>query len=699
VGVRRDRYVITSRKPRRAVVAVVAVLTLIAGPLAFVGGASDTSDSAYVLSTSTGILSAFGNVDPPPVQPLGDTVDMVIVGGGKGVHLLSADATVRSAGTSWIPGAVDVSSWQPREVAVAMVMTPSENGAWIATSIGRVAALGDAQVIVDASSLALAEPIIDAASTGVGGLLLLGADGGIFSLGTAQFRGSVPQVLPGVALDAPLAAIVVTPSGLGYWLFAADGGLFAFGDARFAGSIPSVLPGVTLNKPVVEAVAYGDGYLMVASDGGVFSFSNLDFEGSLGANPPPDPIVAISPLRDQPSPVNSSGSSSTVAATTSSAVSGTPTSGSSSTTLAATTTTAATTSTTTPTTTTSSSTTTTTTTATTTTTTTPPAANASINIWHDSTPSFGQRGVPQRWVNVQGTVTDPQGILRVQYRLNGGPWTTMQLGPDVRRLTSPNSFNVDLAVADLRSGSNALTIRVTDNLAGITTETTTINWTPGVVAPANQTITWAGRSSPSAVAQPVDGRWRIVGPWLNNVDDGYDRIVAIGDQTWTDYEVTVPVVLNSIHPDADDHPSRGPGLGFALRWNGHNDTLMPGSQPQLGFLPDSVNPSPFGAVLFWRDSTRRPPGFEIYDEWNTFRAADDSFTMTPGTTYMFKAQVQGPGPTTYRFRVWRQGQPEPTTWNVQYTTPGRATEPSSGSIALIAHEVDANFGQVTVRPL
>jgi hypothetical protein len=608
---------------------------LLAALFPLTAGTASGASSGYVLSSSQGELLHLGEITLPSVTPLPATVDVVLVDGGNGVHRLSANGTITSTGTMWSPTSPDVSTWRPGESAAALVMTPSEAGAWVVTTEGRVVTLGDATPMNDITGIALDAPVIDASATGSTGLFLLDADGGIFALGTARFQGSVPQVIPGIELDEPLVGIVVTASGLGYWLVAADGGLFAFGDAPFTGSIPQVLPGAPLNALVVAAVAYGDGYLMVASDSGVFTFSNLQFTRTIADRTLSDPVVAISPLRDAPpSP-----------------------------------------------------------------TTTPPAENATVDIWHDTTPSFGHNGVPQRWINIQGQATDPEGIATIEYRLNGDLWTAMQLGPDLRRLVGDNHFNVDILVSDLIIGVNTLQIRVTDAAGNRTTRATTVMWTSGVTAPTTMTVSWWAASNPWSVAQPVDGEWRIHGQWLNNIDDGYDRIIAIGDQTWTDYEVTVPVVLLSINPDADDGSSNGPGLGFAMRWNGHNDTIVPGAQPQVGFRPDGINPTPFGAILFWRDEPLRDPGFEIYDERNTLRGSDDSFTMTPRTTYMFKGHVQGTGPTTYRFRIWEQGDTEPTTWNVEYTTPGRSSEPASGSLALIAHEVDALFGMVSVRPL
>ncbi|HEX5094572.1 MAG TPA: hypothetical protein VFX21_01100, partial [Acidimicrobiia bacterium] len=91
-------------------------------------------------------------------------------------------------------------------------------------------------------------------------------DGGVFSIGDAQFYGSTG----GMRLNQPVVGIAATPTGRGYWLVAKDGGVFSFGDAQFYGSTGSM----RLNKPIlgIAATPSGRGYWLVASDGGVFSF-------------------------------------------------------------------------------------------------------------------------------------------------------------------------------------------------------------------------------------------------------------------------------------------------------------------------------------------------------------------------------------------------------------------------------------------
>ncbi len=116
------------------------------------------------------------------------------------------------------------------------------------------------------------------------GYWLVGADGGIFSFGGAQFHGSTG----GLTLQRPVVGITPVIGGDGYWLAASDGGVFAF-NAGFYGSIPGLglhpagsgLPN-SLNAPIVGMVPSTDsgGYFMVASDGGVFAFGDATFEGS-----------------------------------------------------------------------------------------------------------------------------------------------------------------------------------------------------------------------------------------------------------------------------------------------------------------------------------------------------------------------------------------------------------------------------------
>src|SRR5581483_2948426 len=131
--------------------------------------------------------------------------------------------------------------------------------------------------------------LLNEPSGGVNGYWLLGNDGGIFSFGFAQFKGSTG----GMALNKPVVGMARTKSGNGYWLVASDGGIFAYGDARFFGS----MGGLRLNQPIVgmAPTPSGNGYWLVARDGGIFAFGDAQFFGSMGGLRLNQPIVGMAP--------------------------------------------------------------------------------------------------------------------------------------------------------------------------------------------------------------------------------------------------------------------------------------------------------------------------------------------------------------------------------------------------------------------
>lgn len=277
-----------------------------AAPLGSIDGS--TGDGYWMLGRS-GEVYAFGNaVDYGDAQGRTTRAAALVASpGGFGYWILTA------AGSVWEYGSVvDLPSVVSPADFVAGAATPTGGGMWAFAENGAVKALGDAVHYGDMAGIALNGPIIDAAITpDGGGYWLLGSDGGIFAFGNAEFHGSIQGLVnrivrPGFPasqwLAEPIVGIVPSPENNGYWLVAADGGVFAFpGSLPFRGSVPGVLgPGGKLAKPINGMVAYGDGYLMSASDGGVFTFSNLSFLGSLGANPPAQPIVGLTPLPGLP---------------------------------------------------------------------------------------------------------------------------------------------------------------------------------------------------------------------------------------------------------------------------------------------------------------------------------------------------------------------------------------------------------------
>jgi hypothetical protein len=178
----------------------------------------------------------------------------------------------------------------PSPAAAAGGQTPTSDGYWLVASDGGMFSYGGAQFRGSAGGTKLNRPVVGMAATASGhGYWLVATDGGIFAYGDAPFVGSAGAA----RLNQPIVGMAATPSGRGYWLVAADGGIFAYGDAPFVGSAGAT----RLNQPIVgmAATPSGRGYWLVARDGGVFSYGDAVFRGSTGGIKLNQPVVAMAP--------------------------------------------------------------------------------------------------------------------------------------------------------------------------------------------------------------------------------------------------------------------------------------------------------------------------------------------------------------------------------------------------------------------
>ncbi|MCB0130388.1 MAG: InlB B-repeat-containing protein, partial [Caldilineaceae bacterium] len=310
-----------------------------------------------------------------------------------------------------------------------------------------------------------------------------------------------------------------------------------------------------------------------------------------------------------------------------------------------------------------------------------------IDLWYGDNQSFGQVGNPQHWINILGNVSDPDGIATFVYTLNGGPDVPLATGPDTRRLDQPGDFNIDIAIADLVNGANQVVIRAVDNENNETITPVTVNYTAGTVWPSPYTIDWSTAAAINDVAQVVDGEWFIGPDGVRTVQSGYDRVVAIGDLNWTDYEITVPMIVHGIDwPRISPHTGP-PGLGLLMRWAGHTDDPIAGWQPKTGWVPH-------GEIAWWNWSNNSSATLVYFSGW-------PSANSTPAfdTPYIFKMRVESVngGASRYSTKVWEQGQPEPANWFLEREND--SSHLGTGSVMLLAHMVDASFGDVTINPI
>ena len=319
------------------------------------------------------------------------------------------------------------------------------------------------------------------------------------------------------------------------------------------------------------------------------------------------------------------------------------------------------------------------------------AVNApTITVWYGPAQTFGPNGDPQKWVNIVGNVSPPGQLADLTYTLNGGPLRALDWGGsgnDNNRLIEPGDFNIDIDYTDLMPGNNTVIITATNATAEVTNATVIVNYQNGPVwTPGTYTTNWASAAGVQDAAQVVDGNWVIDSGGARPAIVGYDRLLAVGDLSWRDYTVTVPVTVHSLNAN------RSPGVGLIVRWMGHFDSGT-GNQPFVGWRR-------LGALAWYRYQDGQPPteGLQLLGHEGQ-ELASKPFTLVTGRTYLYKVSISSnpspDQPATYRFKVWNASQPEPAGWD--FEEQGRPGEPRNGSIILLAHHADVSFGNVTVN--
>jgi hypothetical protein len=322
-----------------------------------------------------------------------------------------------------------------------------------------------------------------------------------------------------------------------------------------------------------------------------------------------------------------------------------------------------------------------------------PAAPAApvINLWYGTNETFGTRGQPQQWVNVLGDVSDPSGIASLTYSLNGGVANILSLGENQVRLVAPGEFNVELDNASLAVGANTVQLTAIDNFGNATTTNVTVNKGNGGPWALPYTATWTPTGgNVNSVAQVADGHWTIQADGtIRNSDIGYDRLVAIGQaSTWAQYQGTAQVKINSMDPD-------GAAIGVIAGFKGATSDLhglQTIDQPRIGH--------PFPAAFLYDNDQGAAPKAEIYEnsdahQEQTLIKDTTGLKLTLGTTYTFRFSVtdNAMGGSLYKFKIWKTGTAEPSTWLLQANG-----DRSRGSIVLAAHRADVNFGTVQISP-
>jgi hypothetical protein len=316
----------------------------------------------------------------------------------------------------------------------------------------------------------------------------------------------------------------------------------------------------------------------------------------------------------------------------------------------------------------------------------------SINFWYGEQQSFGEPGLAQRWINILGNVHAGHGIRFLYYHLNEGDSSRLNFGQDNHRLASEGDFNIDLHFNQLKEGKNYVRVVVIDSAGHLLSRQMNFNFISGKRWPLPYEVDWKKVDHVQDAVQVVDGKWELTADGIRTMDPWYDRVLAIGDSTWKNYEIWTSVIFHGYTPPVSGPPNYGVShAALAMRWPGHDTD---DNQPHIKWYP-------LGATCEFQlmenlDSCR----WRILGDRH-LRTEDDyqHFAIRLGERYQMKAQVDQVDRNTsrYRVKIWQEGTQEPDRW--QLTAIEGADDVPSGSALLIAHNTDVTFGYVSIIPL
>ena len=316
-----------------------------------------------------------------------------------------------------------------------------------------------------------------------------------------------------------------------------------------------------------------------------------------------------------------------------------------------------------------------------------------INLWYGEEQNFGHLGTPQCWVNILGNISAPDSVVLACAVINQSDTMILSLGQDYHRLARPGDFNVDIDRHKLRVGENLIEIVARDSSGRRASKTVKVRLHAGNTWPLPYEIHWDEVNQITDVAEILDGKWELTADGVRTSELYYDRILTIGDSTWTDYELETMLIFHDFTPPTPGPPTYNVShAAIASRFPGHD---VDDFQPYRKWFP-------LGATSEFRltaqlDSCR----WRIFDGENLYveQSPEQYRTIELGRVYGMKHRVETlpDGQTRYSVKLWPSDQAEPQAWDlIAIEPPGNLL---NGAALLIAHNADVTFGDVRVTPL
>ena len=290
--------------------------------------------------------------------------------------------------------------------------------------------------------------------------------------------------------------------------------------------------------------------------------------------------------------------------------------------------------------------------------------------------------------NLCGVLTP--SVRNARYRLNDGEWRTVaHLEP---RVKAPQ-FTVELPADELRPGRNRVTFDIRTYRGGVKRTEATFEYDDlPVKLPLKRD--WSDED-----LEIQDGHWERIrrdGAWVVRPVPGsesYDRILIAAGAFRGARQVETDVVFRK-----QIAPGRPFGFGILPLWGGRPDSL--GRSPRAGWnFGLTWYYSMYAAVgmeFSFKDADDPPRWVAAYRDIDLVR---DSHYRIVARCWSERNSSEKHGRFIQQMKWWPANGMEPHEWLEMSDVPGAPIPEGEYGVALIAHQVQVEFGSVMVRDL
>ncbi len=320
-----------------------------------------------------------------------------------------------------------------------------------------------------------------------------------------------------------------------------------------------------------------------------------------------------------------------------------------------------------------------------------------VDFWYGDNQVFGAVGIAQKWINILGSIAATNAIKEAYYQLNNGEKQSFTLGSDLHRLASKGDFNIDLDLELCKEGRNDLVVFVSDSLGNSTRKTLHFKVLKSNKWPLPYSVEWNKTKNVQKVVQVVDGKWKITADGIRNTDRYYDRVLALGDSSWRNYEVRTSVIFHDF-----EEPKKGPPTynvshaAIASRWPGHDtDSLQPHRKwYPLGATAEFRLTKELDSCR-WRIFDGPKKGIPFYEEEDITKYRKIELNKPYGMIH--RVETTQPHRTRYSVKLWPLEKEEPAAWD--FIAEEAEENIDSGAALLIAHNTSVTFGNIYATPV